>query len=249
MVDDFNERTYNTIILQRGNSMTLSQRLTQIRKQMGLSQEEFGALFDVSRQAVSKWELGQSKPDIDVLLSISKKMNISLDVLLDNDIGANANESHLNKVLANKHRMLFGILLLSLGIVGFMFLYVDIHIVSNISTMIIGMWYMPMHIPFSMLLLVLVFIGVYHIIQVMYPLSVLQQKLLFLCYGLFALFNYGYGFLYTLFILDLTFWKLISNTPYLPYIFFGAITVLCICACGYLTLKIMTLHKQNKKIN
>ena len=46
--------------------MTIADRIQQLRKQNGLSQEQLAERLDVSRQAVSKWESGQSIPDVDI---------------------------------------------------------------------------------------------------------------------------------------------------------------------------------------
>ena len=45
--------------------MELSEKIQMLRKKEGLSQEGFAEKMGVSRQAVSKWELGVSKPDVD----------------------------------------------------------------------------------------------------------------------------------------------------------------------------------------
>ena len=50
-----------------------------------LSQEQLAEKLDVTRQTVSKWELGQSKPDMDKLTAISKLFNVSIDVLTNDD--------------------------------------------------------------------------------------------------------------------------------------------------------------------
>ena len=67
--------------------MSFSENLKQIRKEHHLSQEELAELLDVSRQAVSKWEQGQGYPEVEKLLLLSSKLNISLDVLMSNEIG------------------------------------------------------------------------------------------------------------------------------------------------------------------
>ena len=66
--------------------MSFSENLKQIRKEHHLSQEELAELLDVSRQAVSKWEQGQGYPEVEKLLLLSKKLNISLDALMSNEI-------------------------------------------------------------------------------------------------------------------------------------------------------------------
>ena len=62
--------------------MTFAEKLTQLRKDQGWSQETFAQQMDVSRQAVSKWESGQSLPDYDKLIAISNLFSVSLDYLL-----------------------------------------------------------------------------------------------------------------------------------------------------------------------
>ena len=60
----------------------IADRLTRVRKQNGLSQEELAEKLGVSRQAVSKWERAESSPDTDNLICLVRLYNISLDELL-----------------------------------------------------------------------------------------------------------------------------------------------------------------------
>ncbi len=62
--------------------MRFGENLQTIRKKNQLSQEGLAEMLGVSRQAVSKWELGEGYPEVDKLLLLSKKLNISLDSLL-----------------------------------------------------------------------------------------------------------------------------------------------------------------------
>ena len=62
--------------------MSFGENLQRIRKTNQLSQEGLAEMLGVSRQAVSKWELGDGYPEVDKLLLLSKKLNISLDSLL-----------------------------------------------------------------------------------------------------------------------------------------------------------------------
>ena len=57
----------------------------QLRKNSGLSQEEFAEKLFVTRQAVSKWENGESVPSTDTLKLLSKTFDIPVDALLGND--------------------------------------------------------------------------------------------------------------------------------------------------------------------
>lgn len=57
-------------------------RLTQLRKAKGLSQEDLASRLGVSRQAVSKWERGESSPDLDNLVALAELYGCSLDQLV-----------------------------------------------------------------------------------------------------------------------------------------------------------------------
>ena len=76
--------------------MSFSENLKQIRKENHLSQEELAELLDVSRQAVSKWEQGQGYPEVEKLLLLSSKLNISLDALMSNEIGCDRDSKGTN---------------------------------------------------------------------------------------------------------------------------------------------------------
>ena len=62
--------------------MSLGERLAQIRKENGLSQDAFGQTLNVTRQTVSKWELDQAFPEMGKLIEISKKYNVSIEWLI-----------------------------------------------------------------------------------------------------------------------------------------------------------------------
>lgn len=62
--------------------MNFNEKLTELRKSRGFSQEELGYKLDVTRQTVSKWELGQTTPEMEKLIELSKLFEISADELL-----------------------------------------------------------------------------------------------------------------------------------------------------------------------
>lgn len=65
--------------------MALSDKLYMLRKKSGLSQEQLAEQLSVSRQAISKWESGQSVPESEKLVAISNYFKVSLDYLLKDD--------------------------------------------------------------------------------------------------------------------------------------------------------------------
>ena len=62
--------------------MEFNNRLYQLRKQKGFSQEELASRLNVSRQTVSKWEVGDSTPDMEKLIAMSDLFGVSLDNLV-----------------------------------------------------------------------------------------------------------------------------------------------------------------------
>lgn len=66
--------------------MELGNKIMELRKMNNLSQEELAEKIGVARQTISKWELGETSPDIKQAKTLSKLFNISLDELVNNDI-------------------------------------------------------------------------------------------------------------------------------------------------------------------
>ena len=65
--------------------MNLKDKLTKLRKDNNLTQDELAEKLYISRQTISNWENGRTYPDIETLILISNKFNISLDDLLKTD--------------------------------------------------------------------------------------------------------------------------------------------------------------------
>ena len=63
--------------------MKFNEKLIMLRKTAGLSQEELGYKLNVTRQTISKWELGQTSPEMDKLKEISNLFNVSVDELIN----------------------------------------------------------------------------------------------------------------------------------------------------------------------
>jgi len=65
--------------------MTIGQRITERRKQKGLSQEALGDIMDVSRQAVSKWESDETVPELEKLIKLSAVFDVSVGWLINGE--------------------------------------------------------------------------------------------------------------------------------------------------------------------
>ncbi|MBQ7296572.1 MAG: helix-turn-helix transcriptional regulator [Clostridia bacterium] len=65
--------------------MKLSEKILNLRKARNMSQEELAEKLGVSRQAVSRWEVGSALPDASNILQLSKLFGVSADYLLNDD--------------------------------------------------------------------------------------------------------------------------------------------------------------------
>lgn len=66
--------------------MNIGDKLVELRKKKGLSQEELAEKLNVTRQTISKWKLNQTSPNISQAKEISRLFNVSLDELVSNNI-------------------------------------------------------------------------------------------------------------------------------------------------------------------
>ena len=82
--------------------MKLSDNLKQIRKENNLSQEQLAEKLGVSRQAVSKWESGQSYPEMDKVLLICKEFNYNMDELMNESV-KEVKQTKESKINFNKY--------------------------------------------------------------------------------------------------------------------------------------------------
>ena len=78
--------------------MEFGNKLYEMRKKKGLSQEELAHKLNVTRQTISKWELSESIPDMEKLIMISDLFDISLDELV---LGKKSESSEANKATAS----------------------------------------------------------------------------------------------------------------------------------------------------
>ena len=75
--------------------MEFNNKLYELRKQKGFSQEELANRLNVSRQTVSKWEVGESSPDMEKLIAISDLFEVSLDELVKGEAPKQSESSGL----------------------------------------------------------------------------------------------------------------------------------------------------------
>lgn len=90
--------------------MDFGEKLQELRKQKGLTQEELAQLLFVSRTAISKWESGRGYPNIDSIKSIAKFFHVSIDALLSGEEALSIAEEDNKKKESKFCDLIFGIL-------------------------------------------------------------------------------------------------------------------------------------------
>lgn len=111
--------------------MKFNEKLINLRKSAGLSQEELGNKLDVARQTVSKWELGETTPEMDKLVKMSEIFNISLDELVkDENREPQINNTNTQKLAGMIIKILKGIGIFLVIILIFYIIFAIIGLIS-----------------------------------------------------------------------------------------------------------------------
>ena len=90
--------------------MEFHEKLQELRKQKGLTQEELSEILFVSRTAISKWESGRGYPSIDSLKEISNYFSVTIDELLSSDKLLSIAEKENKANLQNMCDIIFGMI-------------------------------------------------------------------------------------------------------------------------------------------
>lgn len=95
--------------------MKLSEKIIELRKSNGMTQEELAAICNVSRQSISKWEADIALPETEKLLLLGELFHVSMDVLLKDELILNeAKEVHScgnNAIQGKKREVYEGVLI------------------------------------------------------------------------------------------------------------------------------------------
>lgn len=123
--------------------MKFNERLLDLRKKNGWSQEELGYKLDVSRQTVSKWESGQTTPDLERLRKLAKVFETSVDELISEEdvVKEEINTERKDKEASNKKcskvfkyiKVILSLILFSLLIIYIIIVCRRIAIIRNVE--------------------------------------------------------------------------------------------------------------------
>ena len=116
--------------------MKFNEKLTQLRKSKNLSQEELGNELGVARQTVSKWELGETTPEMDKLIKMSEIFEISLDELIkDKEIDTNINTNSNDPNNTNTQKLAGLTIKIIKGILIFIAILAALYLVLIVSSL------------------------------------------------------------------------------------------------------------------
>ena len=103
--------------------MEFNEKLQELRKQKGLTQEELAERLFVSRTAVSKWESGRGYPNIDSLKAIAGFFSVTVDQLLSSEELLTAAEDSQKQTVGRLRDLWFGLTDLCMALLLFLPLF------------------------------------------------------------------------------------------------------------------------------
>ena len=90
--------------------MNIAERLQELRKKAGYSQEQVAEMLGISRQAISKWESGQGNPEIDNVIKLTEIYDVSADYILFGKESSTIVTTSEKKRLSKEARKTIGII-------------------------------------------------------------------------------------------------------------------------------------------
>lgn len=123
--------------------MTFGEKLLNLRKREGLSQEQLAEKLNVSRQAISRWELGSAMPDSLNLLQISKLFQVSADYLLHDEFESDRDipvvKQTTDKLSQERNRQIALVVLIGLQAFACLITFISMFVVRMGIARIFGM--------------------------------------------------------------------------------------------------------------
>ena len=120
--------------------MEFNEKLQELRKQKGMTQEELAACLYVSRTAISKWESGRGYPNIDSLKAIAKFFSVTVDELLSTDVVLSIAEEDGKRKQMQVRDLVYGLLDLCSAMLLFLPFFAERtdQFVQSVSLMALG---------------------------------------------------------------------------------------------------------------
>lgn len=112
--------------------MSFGENILALRKGKNISQDELGGRLNVSRQTISKWELGETTPEMEKLIVLSEFFNVSIDELVKGKRPEPKLDNDTIEIEVTKTRTTRDVVFLTLKIIGIavgILLLVDIFVI------------------------------------------------------------------------------------------------------------------------
>lgn len=116
----------------RGEKMSFGENILALRKGKNISQDDLGGRLNVSRQTISKWELGETTPEMEKLIVLSEFFNVSIDELVKGQRPEPKLDNDTIEIEVTKTRTTRDVVFLTLKIIGIavgILLLVDIFVI------------------------------------------------------------------------------------------------------------------------
>ena len=142
--------------------MEFNEKLQELRKQKGLTQEELAEKLYVSRTAISKWESGRGYPNIDSFKAIARFFSITVDELLSSDEILTIAEENQKKTENHFRDLAFGLLDLCMSLLLFLPLFAvnTDGVISDVSLLAIDGISMCLKVAYFIIVIVTCITGV-----------------------------------------------------------------------------------------
>ena len=111
--------------------MKLSDKIVRLRKSNGMSQEEFADKLGVSRQAISRWEMGTAMPDATNILQLSRLFQVTTDYLLNDEYQSDNDLPKVKEVKTDGIHQIM-IFLITLEVMVLIIQFMSVMILQNI---------------------------------------------------------------------------------------------------------------------
>lgn len=142
--------------------MEFNEKLQELRKQKGLTQEELAEQLYVSRTAISKWESGRGYPSIDSLTAIARFFSVTVDELLSSDEILNIAEENQKQIEKHFCDLVFGLLDLCMSLLLFLPLFAarEENVICEASLLSLGGVSLYLKISYFVIVIAMCIVGV-----------------------------------------------------------------------------------------
>ncbi len=113
-------------------NLQIGEKISELRKKHKMSQDELASKLNVSRQAVSNWERGESLPEVDKLIAISDLYSVSMDYLTKGETAKKGGYPNQKKKFLTQQQVMAIIVILTMALCLSLGLHLDQWIIAGV---------------------------------------------------------------------------------------------------------------------